>query len=222
MQILVDGAASFDFVHKLAETRLDLPVPLMVSLHATKLVSSIEGGMVVTSNADMTRRMISWSNFGIFDDDPVTQIGTNAKLSEIHAAYGQHSLTSWPEIRQTLLTIADAYVERLTARLPDIAFAPNIREGMVSSSFNIILPKPFPQLGHQLAANGIGTRRWWKDGVHRFPAFKSYAAGPLPVTEDLAARTIGLPFYVGMTSNTVETVVAALETALADQSVSAG
>jgi dTDP-4-amino-4,6-dideoxygalactose transaminase len=210
LRIIIDGAASFDFVEKLAAARTTLPVPIMVSLHATKLVSSIEGGLIVVSNTQATRQMMAWSNFGIFDQDIVTRIGTNAKLSEIHAAYGQHSLSSWPETRQDLRGISEAYVARIAASLQDCRCAPNIREGLVSSSFNIDLPQAVPELDQALAAAGIETRRWWKGGIHRFPAFERYAVGSFPVTDDLAARCIGLPYHAAMTLDAVETVVSAL------------
>jgi dTDP-4-amino-4,6-dideoxygalactose transaminase len=211
IRILVDGAASFDFVQKLAQARTTLPIPIMVSLHATKLVSAIEGGLILVSDTEATRKMIAWSNFGIFDQNPVTSIGTNAKLSEIHATYGQHSLADWPYVRQHLSDISESYVQAIGARLPDYGYAPNIHEGLISSSFNIVLPEPSPELDQALAAAGIETRRWWKRGVHRFLAFQRYAAGPLAVTEDLAERAIGLPFHYGVTSDVVEKIVTTLE-----------
>lgn len=214
LKIVIDGAASFDFVQKIAAERRALQVPIMVSLHATKLVSSMEGGLLVHSDPDAIRRTIAWSNFGIFNGEPIEQIGTNAKLSEVHAAYGQSSLSLWSETRQRLVELAETYVEAIGTNLP-LTFAPNIRERLVSSSFNVTLSHRASPLEARLAAAQIESRRWWRDGVHRFPAFRSFVPGPLPVTDDLARRTIGLPFFYEMTNAQVNRVVDSLQAACA-------
>lgn len=47
LRILIDAAAAFDFTERLAATTIPFTLPVMVSLHATKLASSLEGGLVL-------------------------------------------------------------------------------------------------------------------------------------------------------------------------------
>jgi dTDP-4-amino-4,6-dideoxygalactose transaminase len=59
-----------------------------ISFHATKLFHAVEGGAVITKTkglADTIRKMI---NFGIDGPDSIGMLGTNAKMSEFHAAVG--------------------------------------------------------------------------------------------------------------------------------------
>lgn len=58
------------------------------SFHATKLFHTIEGGAVFTQNPDILKRMALMRNFGYSGVDTFSELGTNAKNSEFHAAMG--------------------------------------------------------------------------------------------------------------------------------------
>lgn len=61
-----------------------------------------------------------------------------------------------------------------------------------------------------LVEHGIEARRWWGQGRHRHPTLAQYPRAPLPVTDDLAARTVGLPFFVDMTEGEIARVAGVL------------
>ena len=52
--------------------------------------------------------------------------------------------------------------------------------------------------------------------IHLFPHLRElgYREGQFPVAEDIAARSMALPFYGGMTEPEAERVATALDTAL--------
>ena len=56
------------------------------SLHATKLLNGFEGGLVATDDAAFAAAVASSRNFGFRGQDTIGGDGTNAKLSEVHAA----------------------------------------------------------------------------------------------------------------------------------------
>src|SRR5690606_8628483 len=58
------------------------------SLHATKLYHSIEGGLVITKDAEVLKKLASIRNFGIAGHDSFSTLGINGKNSEFHAAMG--------------------------------------------------------------------------------------------------------------------------------------
>ena len=58
------------------------------SLHATKLMHSVEGGLVVTKNPDVLKRLAYMRNFGHDGPENYNGVGINGKNSEIHAAMG--------------------------------------------------------------------------------------------------------------------------------------
>ena len=61
-----------------------------------------------------------------------------------------------------------------------------------------------------LADAGIEARAWWGEGCHRHPAFARMSAEPLPVTDALAASTVGLPFASDLSMEDVGRIAAAL------------
>lgn len=78
-----------------------------ISFHATKLFSTIEGGAVTTQNPAVRKRAELLRNFGITDEETVAEPGINAKMSEVHAAFGllrldgtDHEIASRAEIAQ--------------------------------------------------------------------------------------------------------------------------
>ncbi|MCR9195031.1 MAG: DegT/DnrJ/EryC1/StrS family aminotransferase [Hyphomonas sp.] len=214
LKILIDAAASFDFVCKLCSTHQRLSIPIMISLHATKLVSSIEGGLILCGDIEQTQRMIAWSNFGIFDTEPISQIGTNAKLSEVHAVYGLRSLGFWDKVRSRLDKLAERYVSMLQDLDLGIGFAPNIRDRLVSSTFNIEVPGCSTQFDAALSRLGIQTKRWWRTGVHPMSAFSRFDAEPLDTTSVLARNVIGIPFFFDLSEREQDRVVNAIRECL--------
>lgn len=214
LKTLIDAAASFDFVRKLCATTQSLSIPIMISLHATKLVSSIEGGLILSGDTEQSQKMVAWSNFGIFDAEPISQIGTNAKLSEVHAVYGLQSLSFWNKVRSRLDALAERYTSMLRALDLDIGFAPNIREQLVSSTFNIEVPDCSAQFEKSLLQRGIQTKRWWRTGVHPMSAFNQFDAAPLDTTNVLARNVIGIPFYFDLSEYDQDRVVNAIKECL--------
>lgn len=59
----------------------------MFSFHATKVFNTVEGGALTYSDSILKRKLEQVRNFGLFNGKPIS-IGTNAKMSEIHAAMG--------------------------------------------------------------------------------------------------------------------------------------
>lgn len=58
------------------------------SLHATKLMHSVEGGLVITKNPEILKRMAYMRNFGHDGPEKFNGVGINGKNSEFHAAMG--------------------------------------------------------------------------------------------------------------------------------------
>jgi dTDP-4-amino-4,6-dideoxygalactose transaminase len=64
-------------------------------------------------------------------------------------------------------------------------------------------------LGH-LRAAGVEARPYYSPGLHRTAAFSRYAAGRLPVTEDLADRMPCLPVYADFTDDELDELTSAV------------
>ena len=52
-----------------------------------------------------------------------------------------------------------------------------------------------------LKSHSVETRKWWSQGCHHMEALKGIPReGLLSNTDNLAATTLGLPYFRGMTS----------------------
>ncbi len=58
------------------------------SFHATKLFNTCEGGAVIARDDAVAARIAKYKNFGIVAEDDIEDVGINAKMSELNAAFG--------------------------------------------------------------------------------------------------------------------------------------
>jgi dTDP-4-amino-4,6-dideoxygalactose transaminase len=179
-----------------------------VSLHATKVFGIGEGGALFSPDPDFIDRVRRIAQFGFLGTREAMLPGLNAKLSEYAAAVGLAGLDTWQETRARWSVVTNTYLPQL--RETPVLPAPGFGKRFVSSTLSVLLPGPSPEIEQDLAAHGIAALRWWGPGCHHQPAFRHCPAEPLPITEDLAARTIGLPFWQDIAPAQIEKVCLAL------------
>lgn len=208
--VVIDAAGGFD---SLVVGR----VPTMVSLHAAKAFAVGEGGLVACADLDLVRRVRGLSNHGFTAPGEAGLRGVNAKMSEYHAAVGLAALDAWADTRAEFARLKRAYADAL-ADVPGLTPAPGDDAEWVTSTYNVVLPGDATPLIAALNEHGIGARRWWAAPLHRQPAYADCRRADLPVTERLAARVMGVPYFLGMDGADVARVAAALADALAGDS----
>ncbi len=203
--VIIDAASCFDSCRGLGSADLANSM-VMVSLHATKLVTTGEGGVLIGDSAwvnDVKR----WSNFGFRGRRIADVRGTNAKMSEYSAAVGLASFDEWPTTRERLAAI----FQRYSSNLADlgIELQPSVSRGHLTSTAvaKFADEHSMQEARAALHRNGIESRAWWSEGVHRMPTFASCSRREqLVETERLASTTLGLPFFVDMTSDQIDRV----------------
>lgn len=208
--VVIDAAASLGTRPDLR----DLPASWSVvfSLHATKVLGAGEGGIAVFGDAERAQRFRMWTNFGFFGTRESRLAGVNAKMSEIQAAYANTALDGWDEER-TEWTAARDLVVRVGDEVGLRTF-PASRDCVTPYWITVYPDAATTDLVERdLAEHGIGTRRWWSRGCLRMPAYADAPHGPLPVTEDVADRYLGLPMYRGFGEREAELILRALEEA---------
>jgi dTDP-4-amino-4,6-dideoxygalactose transaminase len=205
--VVVDAAAGFD---TLPRSR----IPSVVSLHATKILGAGEGGFIATTDARLRGRALACCNFGFQRSRISERPALNAKMSEYHAAVALAGLVRWPATRARHAQIAKWYSSAM-AGLEELTLQPGYGNGWVSGTTSVLLPPgSSARVARSLLASGIETRAWWSAGCHTQPAFAGCPCGPLPVTDELGARVLGLPHFPEMDARDVERVVVALSEAL--------
>src|SRR5690606_8945360 len=83
------------------------------SLHATKLYHSIEGGLVITKDPSLLKKIAYMRNFGFNGPEAFAELGINGKNSEFHAAMGLANLRYIPEILDKRRALTERYDKAL-------------------------------------------------------------------------------------------------------------
>jgi dTDP-4-amino-4,6-dideoxygalactose transaminase len=205
--VIVDAAGAFG--NQAAGRR----IAVAFSLHATKTMGIGEGGFAVSGDGAWIERVRCLTNFGIDPSDfKVHEPGTNAKMSEYHAAVGLAALARWPERAALRRSLTMQYRQRLEALCSGIAFQQRPDEGAYAALCVLLPAAADPRLaGSRLAAEGIETRRWYYPPLNRHPAFADAGvAGNLDATTRISSRLLGLPFHLDLESATIERVAETL------------
>jgi dTDP-4-amino-4,6-dideoxygalactose transaminase len=206
--VVIDAASCFDSSRDLSLVN-KYNISVMVSLHATKLVTTGEGGVIIGPKA-WVFEMKRWINFGFFGDRIARRTGTNAKMSEYQAAIGLASLDQWNATREEwsirIKKLSDGLSER------NIGVQPSIADGFVTSTLVALVEDSDRkiELEKNLAKESVDSRDWWGAGVHNMPAFSDSSATfstNLSVTENLASRTLGLPLFIDLTDAQIDRIL---------------
>jgi dTDP-4-amino-4,6-dideoxygalactose transaminase len=83
------------------------------SLHATKLYHSVEGGLIITRNTSLHKKLDYIRNFGFSGPETFAELGINGKNSEFHAAMGLVNLDYINDIHKKRKAITLRYEEKL-------------------------------------------------------------------------------------------------------------
>jgi len=199
--VIVDAAGAF------GAQATDVDIPVVISLHATKCLSSGEGGLIFTENSQQANRLIQMTNFGIGSTPGLG--GTNAKLSEYHAAVGLADLDAWPENSHLRKQLHAQYQTKLCRVCGgDVEFQQDC--GLQAPTMMVVRFKDQERRDFAEQAcsqQGIQTRRWYQPLIQEHPALTSVQAPyQTPIANDLAKRLLGIPFYLGMESDEINLV----------------
>lgn len=167
------------------------------SLHATKAINSLEGGLITTEDAALAERLRLMRNFGIHEDGRVVSLGTNAKMNEFCAAAGLSNLEGFGALREHNRRLSAAYGEAL-AGVPGVRFHEPAR-GQAFNYHYAVVEVLTPELAacrdvliDVLLAENVYARRYFHPGCHSSEPYAALSR-PLPVTERLSRSLIQLP-----------------------------
>lgn len=188
------------------------------SLSVTKVLVSVEGGLVSTHDADLLRKIRCMRNYGVLANYDAHFPGLNGKMSEFHAIVGLHNL-------RRLDSLLTARQERAKCFRRQIESRTSFRgtswpEGVVHTfkDFTVLTPENVEdgyrdRIMRFVADRGVETRAYFYPAVHEQAYFAGYATRPLPQTERLSRRVITLPFFTTITEEEMDYIVSTLQEA---------
>jgi perosamine synthetase len=186
------------------------------SFYPTKVMTSAEGGMIVTNDDRLAEESRIYRDQGkkSFTENAHVRMGYNWRLSEPHAVIGLKHLERLPEMIRDRQAIAAVYDEGVTS-LKNL-YSLSVPHGGVCNYYKYIVVlkeqrdrrelKTILRERHGVALAG----EVYETPLHQQPVFAGYADGPLPVAEDLCARHLCLPVFSGMREADAHLVIRAL------------
>lgn len=191
------------------------------SFHARKVITTGEGGMVVTDRDEVAERLkLLRSHGGIRHNDRFTfeDAGFNYRLSDVQAALGAAQMRRLSYLVQRRRALAKGLRERLRD-VEGIEIAPEPAwGGHVYQAFVVLVRNDFDrdqvitELRTRDVEATIGTY-----ALHDQPFFQrtfGYFSGELPRSHDAYLRSLALPFYPAMAEAQLDEVADVLSVAL--------
>jgi len=187
------------------------------SFHATKTITTGEGGMVVTDDDALAARCRTLRDHGMRRDRRYWHdvVGHNFRLTNIQAAMGCGQLQHLDRIVSERKVIHSAYRERLS-------LVPGIRLQRFHQAVTPVVWVTVIQLDDDRDISLVRERRDWvmagmaQDGIETRPGFYDlsmlppYKCPPRPSAQRVSAGTIALPTYIGMSSDDIDRVTVSL------------
>lgn len=191
------------------------------SFHPRKIITTGEGGMITTDDAELAQRLQVLRTHGAVRGDlfmEFVDIGFNYRMSDVHAAIGLAQLRKLEWILSQRRQLAAALSERI-GTIPGIQ-APVTPEGLEHSfqSYVVMLDSSIDRdavirrMREHDVETTLGTY-----GMHLQPVFVE-RFGPqedrLPIATAAHRQALTLPLYPQLTSEDLDTVAAALAASL--------
>ena len=191
------------------------------SFYPTKVLTSGEGGMIVTADESLRDEAVIYRDqgkAGFLGGDHV-RLGSAWRMSELHAAVGVVHLGRLDAAIATRQAVAERYDKALIGS--GLCEPLAIPDGSVTNYYKYVaLLEP----GIERAALRLDLQE--RTGVslsgevyalplHRQPVFANLAAGPFPVADDVCNRHVCLPIHSDMTDDEADHVIDSLAASLA-------
>lgn len=191
------------------------------SFYANKIITTGEGGMVVTNNAALADRLRSLRNLCFRDDRRFLhfEIGHNYRFTNLQAALGVAQFERIETHIRQKRWMAENYHKRL-AGLPVALPAERSWAKNVYWMYGVVLDDDVPfdagEFARELRARGVDTRPLFI-GMHEQPILKQkgyFTGETYPVTERLARRGLYLPSGLALTEAQIDAVCFAVREVL--------
>jgi perosamine synthetase len=197
--------------------------PSVFAFYANKQLTTGEGGLVTLADESQKQRIDSERNqgrapdMGWLDHD---RLGFNYRLSDIACALGLAQLERLDEMLAARVCAAGLYREALAdlegLQLPCPDSGGETRGWFV---FVVQLPRGVDRDGAVRALGAMGVQsKPYLPAIHLMSFYKErfgHRPGEFPVCEDVAARSLALPFFPGISESQVERVASSLRTVIA-------
>ncbi|SDK78738.1 dTDP-4-amino-4,6-dideoxygalactose transaminase [Franzmannia pantelleriensis] len=183
-----------------------------LSFHATKLFHTVEGGGIVFKDSEVFERAKRMLNFGL--GDPMGDIsvpGINAKMSEVHAAYGLSVLESIDYILEKRSEVLFTYHKHLR----EVVEMPKWRVGATqNAAYAPIIMETEKQCINVLSSLqnvDVIARRYFYPCLNKLTEYKDNEYDRCATATNVAERIICLPLYPDLSRPDIFKIIGAVK-----------
>lgn len=185
----------------------------MFSLHATKVYNAVEGGLLAfNSDNHFYEKVCALRQFGEISHSPDSAyLGTNAKLSELHAAMGICNLRHIGEYVGKRRAIFSVYQDAFSgnANVKTIQYPRNLTPNY--AYYPILISKDSPNDRDEVASilerSNVYARKYFYPITSSFSAFHGlFPVDSTPIARDISNRVLCLPLHPKMDIDDAERI----------------
>lgn len=176
----------FDAAHCISLPNMPIGNAAVLSLSPTKVITSLEGGIVLTNDEKVDKHVRQGRNYGTILP------GLSARMSELHAMTALSQIGEMDRIFNKRQMLRSAYVQALDAAC--VSILPGFKD------FPVLVADAI-ETQFYLDSKGIETKRYFEP-VHLLPYYNRSV--DLPRTMDYWKRLLCLPMHNHMTEEDVQ------------------
>jgi dTDP-4-amino-4,6-dideoxygalactose transaminase len=178
----------------------------ILSFHATKVFSTVEGGAVCFHDPTLRQKLADEANFGIRDTEHCAAAGGNGKMNELEAAMGLCNLRHFHREVERRMAVAKQYDQCLNDKVTTL----KPREGVTPNySYYPVLLKSWKvrdDVYSRLLESDIHARKYFFPLTSDMPCHSDCNRDDTPVAADISQRVLALPIYAGLEPVDVERI----------------
>ncbi|MDG4694978.1 DegT/DnrJ/EryC1/StrS family aminotransferase [Providencia sp. CRE-3FA-0001] len=210
LKVIYDAAHAFG-VTKNGLSILNWGDLSILSFHATKAYSTIEGGAIICHTKEMKEKLDRLKNFGYESETEISMLGSNAKMNEVQAAFGLATLKHIDTALIKRKNVASFYMKNLIDVDGLSLFSTDSNVSMNHSYFPILINEDKfgmsrDNLFQKLKDNNILARRYFYPLITGFNIYKKYIADT-PESQKISDNVICLPIHTELSNDDLELIV---------------
>jgi perosamine synthetase len=177
------------------------------SLYATKNITTIEGGMIVTNDPQIAERARLLRSHGSPRTYEHVVLGYNMRLTDLAAAIGLvqiNKLSQWNSMRRANA----AYLTENLSKIKGVV-TPKVRDDSdhVFHQYTIRIPDR-DNAAQKLRENGVGVGVHYPTPIHQQPLYKELGySDVLPVAEAASKEVLSLPVHPALTKDDLDHII---------------
>ena len=161
------------------------------SMYAGKVITSGEGGAIVTKDKQLFEKLKQIRNHGLDKNNLTTRFGLNLRISEMGAAIAKIQMKKLPNLLNQRKKNAKTLSEILVNN--NIILPEERKNETVNWYLYTIAMKSRDKVMKRLNSSGIGARVYYSSPIHTTPYYKTRLR--LPNTEWASSHVMSLPVH---------------------------